>query len=207
MDDDAGDDDREREYACKLASKGLLRPDDIKALSTAVFLSDNVINSAQESLRKEYGAGKGLQNVNLGQTLMFRDNHQSDSETFVQILHDGSCHWLAVTNLGCSADEVVIMDSLPRRAKRGRVLRPIIQLHVQQQIARIIRPESGKMKMTVAPVQRQSNGVDCGVFAVAFCQYVLQYNRYRSDSREKHSLHAFRLLGFDLLIKTFLSKP
>ena len=79
------------------------------------------------------------------------------------------------------------MDSLVQRSKRGRVLRPIIKDQVQQQIAAIIRPMSIRMVMRVEAVQKQSNGVDCGIFAIAFCQYVLQHNRYHYAQKARNA--------------------
>ena len=66
------------------------------------------------------------------------------------------------------------MDSPVQRSRRGRVLRPIIKEQVQQQIAAIIKPMSNKMVKRVVAVQKQMNGIDCGIFAIAFCQYILQ---------------------------------
>ena len=82
-DDDEEDDEKHLNFVSKLLSKGLLNQEDLDSLMTSVMLSDNIINTAQESLRREYGS-KGLQNVNYGQTMTFNECYRAD-KLFVQV--------------------------------------------------------------------------------------------------------------------------
>ena len=43
----------------------------------------------------------------------------------------------------------------------------------QKQICSILNCAAAKIKVNVLPVQQQSNGVDCEIYAFAFCFYIL----------------------------------
>ena len=61
--------------------------------SSTSWLTDAVVNAAQELLKKENTAISGLQNVILGQVNAFN----VEQGEFVQILHTGHSHWNVVS--------------------------------------------------------------------------------------------------------------
>ena len=82
---------------------------------------------------------------------------------FVQVLHDGKLHWIAISTYGCHEGEVFCFDNLFKER---------IADHTMQQICAIMNCDLKHVKINVLPVQQQSNGVDCGVFALAFCFHI-----------------------------------
>ena len=69
------------------------------------WLNDHVINSAQRLLRSQFSSLSVLQGVSLGTTLSFVIKYGM----FVQILHIGSIHWVAVSSSTTSHRNVVMV--------------------------------------------------------------------------------------------------
>ena len=81
---------------------------------------------------------------------------------YIQILHAGSMHWICVANMtsGKSSNQVhYVFDSLFSRK---------IQQDVIHQIAAYSFCPENELIIHVMPVQQQKNGVDCGLFSIAF---------------------------------------
>ena len=136
---------------------------DISSLKHNRMLSDVVINLFQRMLKKQHPNVRGLQDTLLGNNLQF----DVIKTSFVQILYTGSHHWIAISTLGCNKGEVYLLDSLCN----GR-----LTYQTKRQICSILHCKKDKIKVKVVPVQQQKNGVDCGLFAVAFIQYVIVKN-------------------------------
>ena len=124
------------------------------------MLNDNIINVVQRMLKKQIYQANGLQDPVLGQTLNFNVNRNLP---FVQVLHDGRIHWIAVTTLNCNEGEINLMDSL----FKGRVPN-----HSKQQLSALLNFRNKNIKINVLPVQQQTNGVDCGLFTLEFCSEI-----------------------------------
>lgn len=168
-DDDDEEDQRGRDFVDKCANKDPLSTRDLHELSNNVFLGDNIIDLAQKSLKSSFHVVDGLQDTMLGAKLRFRTLRE---EPFVQVLHDGALHWLTVTTFGTTTpDEVIIMDSLLSTSGRKAVL----NTHVVRQIANLLQPPSSTLVLRIENVQQQPNGFDCGLYAIAFAQYVLKH--------------------------------
>nr|XP_047145394.1 uncharacterized protein LOC105848782 isoform X2 [Hydra vulgaris] len=144
-----------------------LSSNDLNDILTNQMLSDIVIHTMQKMIT---GVG-GLQDPVLGQNLSFRVQKAS----FVQVLHDGDAHWLAISNFGCSVGEVFLLDSF----FRGKV-----KNHVVRQICAIMHCNEDKLTVRVVPVQQQTNYVDCGLYALAFIKHI-------TDTRSNPSYVAF----------------
>ena len=86
---------------------------------------------------------------------------------FIQVLHTGGIHWVCVSNIGCSRNnQVKLYDSLYSG----------IAPFTREQIAALLfNQESDGIEICVPPVDQQTNGTDCGVFAIAFAT-ALCYN-------------------------------
>ena len=124
------------------------------------MLNDSVINSFQQMLKSQYIHANGLQDPVLGQGINFAICR---NVPFVQIVHDGNLHWVAISTCGCNPGEVFLIDSL----FNGRIAD-----HTKRQTCSIVNYDQAVLKIIALPVQQQSNGVDCDVFAIAFISYV-----------------------------------
>ena len=89
------------------------------------MLSNDIINALQNMLSREYPDTKGMQDPVLGQVLQFKVINESP---FVQVLHTGGFHWVAVSTFGCNNEEVCIMDSLFHRRLSQQTKRQICSL-------------------------------------------------------------------------------
>ena len=134
---------------------------DLKDISDRRMLSDSVVNAFQIMMDKLFPEVNGLQNPILRQTLSFK---VQKNKPFVQVLHDGKLHWIAISTYGCNEGEVCYIDSL----FNGRITD-----HTKQQICASFNCDLKHVKINVLPVQQPSTGVDCGVFALAFYFYIL----------------------------------
>ena len=91
-----------------------------------------------------------------------RNFNQVNGE-FIQILYTpGNAHWVCVGSVGCEDSTVNLYDSRYHN---------IIVNEVQQQVL-ILNGRSNFTGIQVFPVQKQPNGSDHGVFAVAFATYL-----------------------------------
>lgn len=119
------------------------------------MLSNNDINAAQITLKNQYPHVLGLQDTLLGTTLTYAVMPVE----MLQILHDGSLHWLLISTIGCTEGNVNIYDSL----KIGATA-----VNVQLQIASLLCSQQKKIHCHYQPCQQQQGGVDYGIFAIAF---------------------------------------
>lgn len=117
------------------------------------WLTDEIIDSAQNVLHEQFGV-PGLQSVIHGQCCHF---HVQPDE-FVQILHDGKAHWATISTIGAKHTEVFVYDSLHCRASES----------FQQQVAALLHTNEKAITLRFCKVSMQTNGNDCGVYAVAY---------------------------------------
>lgn len=64
-----------------------------------------------------------------------------------------------------------------------------IKRHVGKQVASILNEEGPTITINVKPVQQQINGVDCGVFALAFATSILHGESPENTTYSVESLH------------------
>ena len=140
-------------------------------------------------LKSQYIHANGLQDPVLGQWLNFAICRNIP---FVQILHDGNLHWVAISTYGCNPGEVFLMDSL---------FNGCIVDHTKRQICSIMNYEQDVLKIIALPVQQQSNGVDCGVLVTAFISYILSQHKSPIDAKFNSSKMRSHLLQFYLRTK------
>ena len=144
------------------------------------MLTDTIINAAQYIIHLQHPSIAALQKSLLGQSFHSKDVKDQQSflfkelpdQPFVQVLHDGNIHWLEISRINCLPGEVFIMDSM----FRGK-----INHHVQRQICSIMHCSMNTIKATVLPLQQQTNGIDCGLYALAFIVYLLENNKYPTE--------------------------
>ena len=78
------------------------------SVTNGEWLSDRIIDVGQKLLKQKFPHVAGLQCTCLGQKLQFA----VQTTEFIQILHNGSGHWVTISNIGCVAGEVRLFDSL-----------------------------------------------------------------------------------------------
>ena len=93
----------------ELAPRCSLKYSDLKEILNNRILNGNIINDVQKMLKKQISQANGLQDPVLGQTLNSNFNRNLP---FVQALHDGRIHWIAVSTFNCNEGEINLMDSL-----------------------------------------------------------------------------------------------
>ena len=71
---------------------------DLNDLSHNRMLNDNIIQTFQQMLKIQYPDANGLQDPVLGQALNFA---VYQTIPFVQVLHDGSLHWIVIRTYKC----------------------------------------------------------------------------------------------------------
>ena len=114
---------------------------------------DCSIQQAQVLLQQHNPLIDGLQRPTLGRVR----NFDIASGEFIQILHTGSDHWLCISSIGCSPGVVHLFDSF---------YNDVILTEVEEQTQDLLG--SKQVDLVYVPVQQQTNGSDCGVFAIAF---------------------------------------
>jgi hypothetical protein len=117
--------------------------------SSQEWLTDEIIAAAQFLMKRQYPSIGGLRppaEYSTGAPYDF------PSSNFVQILHVHNNHWIALSDI-MTGEFVGVYDSLgSERAKKC--------------VARFL--EGTKWKVNDVKVRQQSDGNDCGFFAVAF---------------------------------------
>ncbi|XP_065650019.1 uncharacterized protein LOC136078332 isoform X1 [Hydra vulgaris] len=131
-------------------------------ISNGQMLNDKVIHFCQQLMSLQLNIDVGLQDPIKGQVLSF---HIYTSTPFVQILHDGNLHWICVTTYDCKPGEIYIFDSLFHGS---------VSMQTKRQICAILHCQQKNLVLKVLPVQQQTNGVDCGIYAVAWARQILE---------------------------------
>ena len=115
-------------------------------------LSDAEINYAQRLLKEKHPKVNGLRTtLYKGKLPEIQDN--------VQIAHcTARHHWITVTTINCKAGEVRVFDSVFTNCdKETEVL-----------IRGLYQHKSKNTKIIMSRCQKQTGGMDCGLFAIAF---------------------------------------
>ena len=118
------------------------------------MLSDLTINCAQLILHRQFPLKEGFEDTECGlhKTFTVRKN------AFIQILFSHG-HWVTVA--AEDEKEVHIFDSLsrPKGICRETILRQICNLR---------QSNSSNIRVFTKPVQQQTNGIECGLYSIAF---------------------------------------
>ena len=125
----------------------------LEEITNGSMLKDIHIGRSMELIKTQHSELQGLQDPILGSKLQFNVCKQN----FIQVLHDGSLHWLVVSNVHCDNGYIDMYDSLYSR----------VNMNVKMQMASIMMLDKPEMIIRNKRFQRQKGGVDCGPFAVA----------------------------------------
>ena len=119
------------------------------------MLCDTDINAAQGILKHQFSVVEGLQDTLLGETLAY----SVMPVEMIQILHDGSMHWILISTINCADGHVKIYDSMKSKTPAMRI---------KMQIAALLCCPLSKIKCEYQQCQQQQGAIDCGAFAIAF---------------------------------------
>jgi hypothetical protein len=131
-----------------------LHRSDENALLKREWLTDTLVNAGQTFIKSFYQKTSGFQDVRLGHTLAFK----VEVGEFVQVLHNGSNHWITISTMGCSQGEVDIFDSLS----------PRVTSSLEKQIAALLSTKTKQITLRYRRCHKQKGGSDCGLFALAY---------------------------------------
>jgi hypothetical protein len=136
---------------CSLSVANLTE-DNKSSITSGGWLNDVIIDKAN-SLVTKYISGDSAQTSVLAQGSGFDPANLE----MVQVVYANN-HWVAIC---CAGGEVMIANSL------GDNVDPIVVTQVKQLFPQLVDGE-GRMQITLAKCSQQTNGSDCGVFAIAF---------------------------------------
>ena len=132
-----------------------LEPED-SAISKTAVLTDEHIQMAQELLQGQFPHIEGLMSPSISTVRQFPVMRQE----FVQVLHTGGLHWVTMSTIGCKGNNTInLYDSLYHG----------ISPQTEEQIASLLFVDNAEhIEVSIPPVVQQTNGTDCGVYAIAF---------------------------------------
>ena len=117
------------------------------------WLDNRVINASQ-ALLKSMTHTPGLQCTNLGSNLSF----EVVKESFVQILHNGTNHWVTVSSINTQPSHINIYDS-----KYSTITESL-----RDQICALMHSCQRTITVHRINTDKQENGHDCGLYAIAY---------------------------------------
>ena len=140
----------------------LKKEDQHLLLSKDAWLNDRIMDAAQKLICKEIGTDESYQSV-LNSEKKTIDSFHPVSQEHVQLLHDGANHWFLSF---CSNGRVHVCDSL--RSSLTRSSRKSIRSLYKHYVA-----DGGEQIVTFLSVQKQPDGHNCGLFAIAYLAEIL----------------------------------
>ena len=161
-----------------------LPDEEIKLITGNGTLTDLTTDKCQKVLKNQFHTQYGLQDTIVGQKLMFKEQKGE----LAQILHNGNCHWVVISNINCSKDEINYYDSL----FHGK-----IRDNVKMQICNIFKCSGKELTVNVKACQQQTNEIDCCVFAVVNMFHILTgadigRTKIREDKMRDHLLQCIK---------------
>ena len=123
-------------------------------------LNDRIMDAVQKLICEEIGTASTFQTV-LNSQKKVVEPYRAVSEQHVQLLHDGCNHWFLSF---CSNGRVQVCDSLNTTLTRSS-RKSIRSLYKHYFV--------GDEVISFLPAQRQPDGYNCGLFAIAFAAEIL----------------------------------
>lgn len=139
------------------SAQPMLFLDKVEPLTKTNQLSSGYINRAMEILKTQYPDIGGLFCCTLGGTLEYP---QATGRQWMQIVHDASQQWVLVANGFFQENHVLVYDSMAGSNWRSK--------HILSCMSSLLKTPEKEITYIVKACQRQGNGFDCGVFAIAF---------------------------------------
>ena len=152
------------------------------------WMTSDHVEYVQDMLKNMW-SGAGLQTpLFFISKVQFHHVHAAPKDVpFIQILHKGGNHWIAISNVELSRNVVTIYDS-------GFTLLPYTDYDLDLlycQICKMLNTDNDVIYVRFADVKQQIGGNDCGFFCAAFCTSLV-FNEdpcgsdYIQDSMRSH---------------------
>lgn len=183
--------DSEENQSCWVKIKGMtssftLSFDDYHILSGGMKLSDQHMNASQILLKSQFPSVQGL-------GLTYKPPCFGKwVETYIQIIHTRSSHWITCSTIGCTAGTVNIYDSSFSDIDNDglKTLENIL---------------GSPLSISFPQVPKQVGTKDCGLFAIAFAVFLASEKDYQLISTVKFHQNTFRQHLIDCLEKGTLT--
>ncbi|VDH90725.1 Hypothetical predicted protein [Mytilus galloprovincialis] len=141
---------------------GTLTQVDKKTISDSKCLTSDIVNYAQNILSKQFPLIQGFQNTCYAPVFCNQQKKWLSETSFtptqapaVQIHHTGHSHW--VTSLTKQSNEVYLLDSMYDTLTTSSEI----------QLSQIYSHGKKRLLVKLPEVQKQTNSIDCGLFAIA----------------------------------------
>ena len=125
------------------------------------LLNDQLMDAGQKLICKALGSLESYQSV-LNCQKLEEAPYAPVTTDHIQLLHDGGCHWLLAFS---SAGRVQVCDSLSSK------LSHVTKKSLKSLFTPLIK--DGKLEVTFLPSDKQKDGVNCGLYALAFASVIL----------------------------------
>ena len=146
---------RNENFYLKVEDKNIL-------LSSNVWLNDKIMDASQILICKALGTQDYQSVLNCQKRVK---PYRAVTVEYIQLLHNGINHWFLSF---CSNSRVQVCNSL--NSTLTRTSRKSIQ-SLYKNVGQ--KNDSGNVRVTFLPVQKQPDGHNCGLFAVAFAAEIL----------------------------------
>ena len=154
------------------------------------WLTDTVIDAAQELLKERFPEIGGLQRTTLGQTL----SYAVERGEFVQILNIRGNHWITTSSVGCSPNHLNIYDSIPDGDISSRA---------KLQIAALLCTGAKAITLKFPDVQIQHGLSDCGFVFYCICNNIMYWISQQKLSMIKENLEIISCSVFNADLTPF----
>ena len=144
------------------------------------MLTDEYINIAQSLLSKQSPKVCGFQDRVIWKLQEF--DVTPTEKNYIQILHDSSLHWVCIANMESRKknNEIhYLHDSLKKKH---------ISKDVTAQIASYAYCPGPQLTILSKSIQQQGNGVDCGVYVIAFATSLAYGSNPEKESYDKKKI-------------------
>jgi hypothetical protein len=161
---------------------GLYMTDKDILLSPDEWLTDSLIDAAQELIKRINPAIGGLQRVCCGLTMAF----MVEPNEFLQIVGTGNGHWILVSTVGTRHPTVLVYDSAYCT----------VNYYVERQIATMLCSQEKEIMLHFINTQMQYGSGDCGLFAIAFATAIAlgispEFIDFEQSEMRQHLLTCF----------------
>ena len=146
---------RNENFYLKVEDKNIL-------LSSNAWLNDKIMDASQILICKALGTQDYQSVLNCQKRVK---PYRAVTGEYIQLLHNGINHWFLSF---CSNSRVQVCDNL--NSTLTRTSRKLIQ-SLYKNVGQ--KNDSGNVRVTFLPVQKQPDGHHCGLFAVAFTAEIL----------------------------------
>ena len=158
---------------------GLYMTDRDILLTPDQWLTDSIVDAAQDLIKRINPAIGGLQRVCCGLTMAF----MVEPDEFLQIVGTGNGHWILISTVGTKHPTVLVYDSVYYT----------VSTFVERQIAAMLCSQEKEIPLHFINTQMQYGSADCGLFAIAFATAIAlgispEYIHFQQGEMRQHLL-------------------